>query len=409
MDLDAEIARLLAFAERSRVDAGFGHLDAAGVVPPGAPVELWITCRMTHVFGLASLMGPDRERAAALLDHGVAALLGPWRDDRSGGWFTTLHPDGSPDDDRKAGYAHCFVVLAAATATAAEHPRGPELLDSALTVLRERFWEDGPGMVVDLWDRDFTTCDAYRGLNPNMHAVESLLAAYDVSADPWALTAATRICERVTRDLGPAFSWRLPEHFDTDWVPRPEHNRDRPGDPFQPYGVTIGHLLEWSRLLLHLHVALTRGTDRLADRRGLLGAASALTGAAVHDGWAADGADGFVYTTDFDATPVVRERMHWVIAEAVAAAAMRISVGLDDDAERDLAQWLAFAEDHHVDREGGSWWHEISPSLEPSGTVWPGKPDVYHQLQALWLAQRAAEEPAVSFAGLARRVAATRV
>ncbi|CAB4689441.1 MAG: AGE family epimerase/isomerase [Actinobacteria bacterium] len=404
MDLDVEIARLLDFAARARVDAGFGHLDATGSVPPQAPVELWITCRMTHVFGLASLLGPDRAGARALLDHGVAALLGPWRDERSGGWFTTLRPDGAPDDDSKAGYAHAFVVLAGATATAAGHPRGPELLAEAVAVLRERFWEEEHGMVVDAWDRDFATCDAYRGLNANMHAVEALLAAYDVSGDSWALAAATRIGERVAHDLGPGFSWRLPEHFDEAWVPQPEHHRDRPADPFQPYGVTIGHLLEWSRLLLHLHVASTR--DRAhrvaADRQGLLGAAAALTGAAIRDGWAADGTDGFVYTTDFDGAPVVRERMHWVIAEAVANAAMRITVGLDDDAERDLERWLGFAEAHHVDLDGGSWWHELDADLRPSGTVWPGKPDVYHQLQALWLARRATTgERVVSFAGAA--------
>ena len=46
-----------------------------------------------------------------------------------------------------------------------------------------------------------------------------------------------------------------------------------------------------------------------------------LFDAAVREGWAVDGADGFVYTVDWSGRPVVRERMHWVVAEATAAAA----------------------------------------------------------------------------------------
>ena len=73
-------------------------------------------------------------------------------------------------------------------------------------------------------------------------------------------------------------------------------NRDRPDDQFQPYGATVGHGLEWSRLLLHLEASLADPPD------WLLPAAEALFDRAVADGWAVDGADGFVYTTDWDGT-----------------------------------------------------------------------------------------------------------
>ena len=53
----------------------------------------------------------------------------------------------------------------------------------------------------------------------------------------------------------------------------------------------------------------------------MLPAAEGLFHRAVAEGWSVDGADGFVYTTDWDGTPVVRERMHWVVAEAICAAA----------------------------------------------------------------------------------------
>ena len=36
-------------------------------------------------------------------------------------------------------------------------------------------------MVVEEWDEAFTTLDAYRGVNANMHTVEALLAAADAT------------------------------------------------------------------------------------------------------------------------------------------------------------------------------------------------------------------------------------
>ena len=123
------------------------------------------------------------------------------------------------------------------------------------------------------------------------------LAAHDATGDPWPLEAAARIGDRVAHDLGPAFDWRLPEHFDASWTPQPDLNRERPADPFRPYGVTVGHLFEWARLLTHLDLA-----------RG--GTAAAPAAAALYDraceAWAADAVPGFAYTTDFEGVPVVR-------------------------------------------------------------------------------------------------------
>ena len=108
-----DLDRLLDFAARSRLDdGGFGYLGADGAVVAGRPVETWIVARMTHVFGLAALLG--RERAAELSRHGVAALTGgPLHDAEDGGWRS------STDDDTKAAYVHAFVVLAGSTATTA--------------------------------------------------------------------------------------------------------------------------------------------------------------------------------------------------------------------------------------------------------------------------------------------------
>src|SRR4051812_41849427 len=168
-----DLDRLLDFAERSRLpEGGFGYLGDDGRVLPGRPVETWIVARMTHVFGLAQLLG--RPGAAELCAHGVTALTeGPLHDAEHVGWRA------STEDDTKAAYVHAFAVLAGSTAATAGVPGGRALLDRALGVWQDRFWDDGAGLAVEEWDRAWTRRAAYRGVNANMHGVEAPLAAAD--------------------------------------------------------------------------------------------------------------------------------------------------------------------------------------------------------------------------------------
>jgi sulfoquinovose isomerase len=374
--LEAEGDRLLAFSLASRhPSGGFAWLDASGRPALDRPVELWISCRMTHVFSLGHLMG--RPGCGPLVDHGLKALAGRFRDATHGGWYAAVDSDG-PVSREKSAYPHAFVVLAAASATCAGRPGAEELLGEALDVLLTHFWDDEHGMVVEEWDETFATLDAYRGVNANMHTVEAFLAAADATGDRSLLDRALRILTRVVHDLGPAHSWRLPEHFDEQWNPLLDYNLDTPAHPFRPYGATIGHWLEWARLSLHLWSAL----DAEARPDWMLEHARALFEASVREGWAVDGADGFVYTVDWEGSPVVRERMHWVAAEATAtAAALHAATG-----DPSYAAWYATWWDHlaevFIDDELGSWRHELDARNRPSGVVWNGKPDTYHAFQA---------------------------
>lgn len=378
--LTAETDRLLAAARASATADGFGWLRDDCTPDPDRPTELWITCRMTHVLALGALTG--RPGCAPLVAHGVAALTGPFHDDEHGGWYSTTTPAG-PADDRKAAYAHAFVVLAAASATVAGADGARELLADALAVSEQRIWDEGEGMVRESWDRAFEVDEPYRGVNANMHTVEAYLAAADVTGDDVWLDRALRITTRVVHGFAREHGWRLPEHFDPQWAPLLDHNADVPAHPFRPYGATVGHWLEWARLALGVRAALALRGRAVPD--WLLPDAVALFDAAVRDGWAADGAPGFVYTVDFTGRPVVRERMHWVLCEAIGAAATLAAVTGDARYEQWYLRWWDEAWAHVVDPVGGSWWHELDPAHEVSRTVWSGKPDVYHALQATLL------------------------
>lgn len=376
--LETETDRLLAFGTASAAPSGgFVRLDDGGR-PSLGPVELWITCRMTHVYALGALLG--RPGSAALVDHGLAALDGLFRDAEHGGWFAEVTADGTPRDTDKAAYPHAFVVLATSSATAAGRPGAAALLREALTVSERHFWDDEAGLAVESWDRTFSTLDGYRGVNANMHTVEAYLAAAGVTGERIWLDRAVRILTRVVHGWARENSWRIPEHFDSAWTADLEYNADTPAHPFRPYGATIGHWLEWARLTLHARATITAAGD--VAPAWMLDDAVALFDAAVREGWSVDGAPGFVYTVDWSGTPVVRERMHWVAAEAIAAAAALHAATGEQRFDDWYATWWDYTGTYLLDHDGGSWWHELDAENTVSRTVWAGKADLYHAVQA---------------------------
>jgi len=371
-----DLDRLLEFAARSRLTGGgFGYLGSDGRVVAGRGQETWIVARMTHVFGLAAMLG--RPGADDLARHGVAALAsGALHDAEHGGWRS------STDDDTKAAYAHAFVLLAGSTAASAGVAGGAALLDEALAVWQDRFWDDDAGMAVEQWDRAWTRLDDYRGLNANMHGVEAVLAAADAlpvadQAGKHRLRSrALRTTERVLTDWGWRFGWLLPEHFTSGWEPLPDYNRNRPADPFRPYGVTVGHLFEWARLALHVRSVTPDAPSWLRDgAEHLFAVASGLD----------DGGIGIPYTFGWDGDVVVPARMHWVMCEAIAAGHVLAEATGDAGYRAAADGWRATGERLFADPATGSWHHELTATGEIATGTWAGQPDAYHLAQMLLL------------------------
>jgi sulfoquinovose isomerase len=368
---------LLTFARRSQRPAGgFVWLDDTGNADPDKKLELWINARMTYVFALAHLGGAGD--TLRLAEHGVDSLMTLFHDDEFGGWYDEVDFHGATQDLTKRCYGHAHVLLAAATAVAAGVKGGQELLDEAMAMHSEHFWEAHAGRCVEEISRDWSAVDPYRGANSNMHTVEAYLVTGDVTGDPVWHERATAIAERIIGIHARAHEWRIPEHYDHDWTPIPTYNDDSPADPFRPFGATPGHAFEWSRLLIQL----AAGQDD--PRPWLLEAAEAMFAQAVED-TAEDDTPGLAYTTNWHGEPVVRERFHWVIAEAVLAAeALHTYTGTALYAGLASRWWSEIAE-HFVDDTTGSWHHELTPSMTLSTRTWRGKPDAYHAFNALTL------------------------
>lgn len=368
---------LLSFGHRFPSPGGGSYyLGDDGTPWKERPRETWITSRMTHVYSIGSFLG--HEGSEELVDAALKGLRGELKDVKNGGWYAGVTADGDILPNKQC-YAHAFVILAATSALLAGRDGAKELLDEALHLYDERFWNEEEGLSCDTWNTEFTVLDDYRGINANMHTVEAFLAVADVLQDDTYRVRAGRIIDRVVA-WAQENHWRIPEHFTKDWVPDLECNKEKPDDQFKPYGATPGHGLEWARLITQWAVSTYKDSE---EGKKYLFAAEALYIQAVADAWNCDGARGIVYTTDWEGKPVVHDRMHWTLAEAINTSAVLYRVTGKQKYADDYAMFMEYLDEEVLDHVHGSWFHQLDQNNALLGTVWPGKSDIYHALQAV--------------------------
>ena len=369
--------RLFAFGHRFPSPGGSSwYLGDDGTPWTEKNREAYVTCRMAHVYSIASLMG--HEGSEALVDAAVKGLRGELRDKEHDGWYEGLTPGGGHLSGKQC-YAHAFVILAGTSAYLAGRPEAEELLQEALEVYDRYYWNEEEGLSCDNWNTEFTVMDDYRGLNANMHSVEAFLAVADAAGKEEYRVRAGRIIDHV---LGWAKDnhWRIPEHYTKDWEPDLEKNREKPDDPLKPYGATPGHGLEWARLITQW--ALSTYKEDKESMLPYIKASEELFRRAVEDAWNADGAPGICYTTGWDGKPIVHERMHWTLAEGINTAAVLYHVTKKQEYADAYAAFMRYLDEKVLDHVNGSWFHQMDQHNQVTGTVWPGKPDIYHALQA---------------------------
>ena len=340
------------------------------------PRETWITSRMAHVYSIGSMMGIDG--CKELAEAAIKGLSDELQDKEHGGWYAGVTADGGILPNKQC-YAHAFVILAATSGKLAGVKGADKLLEKALAVYDKYFWDEEEGLSVDTWNTEFTELDTYRGINANMHTVEAFLAAADTLDDEKYRVRAGRIIDRVA-GWAKENGYRIPEHFTSDWKPDLEKNKEKPDDPFKPYGATPGHGIEWARLITQWALSSKLNAD--AEKQ-YIDTACRLYRRAIDDAWNADGAPGIVYTTDWEGKPVVHDRMHWTLAEAVNSSAVLYRVTGEARYAGDYAEFMKYLDETVLDHTCGSWFHQLDEKNNLKGTVWPGKSDLYHAFQAM--------------------------
>ena len=371
---------LLAFGHRfPSPEGGSYYLGDDGTPWKERNRETWITARMAHVYSLGCMLG--HEGSEKLADAAVFGLQGELGDKENGGWYAGRTAEGGIVPTKQC-YAHAFVILAATSALLAGRPGAEKLLQEALKVYDLRFWNEEEGLSCDTWNTEFTVLDPYRGLNANMHTVEAFLAVADATGNETYRARAGRIIDRVI-GWAKKNQWRIPEHFDSAWNADLDCNKDHPDDPFKPYGATPGHGIEWARLITQWAIS-----SHKEDKKGAcpyIEAAEELYTRANRDGWNVDGAPGIVYTTDWEGKPVVHDRMHWTLAEAINTSAVLYRVTGKQIYADDYASYLQYLDEVVHDKVNGSWYHQLDEKNHLLETVWPGKSDIYHALQSMMI------------------------
>lgn len=368
---------LLMFGKKFPSEGGSSYyLGDDGTPWMDRPRETWITCRMAHVYSIGKMLGYDG--CAELAAKAIKGISNELYDKKSSGWYAGLSTNGEILPDKQC-YAHAFVILAGTSAYLADINGAKELLDKALEVFDDKFFNEKEGLAVDTWNTEFTELSSYRGLNANMHTVEAFLAAADALSDEKYRVRAGRIIDSVI-SWAKNNSWRIPEHFKSDWTPDLEYNIDNKTDQFKPYGATPGHGIEWARLIVQW--AMSTETDDKDSINKYIDAAKNLYNTAVNDSWCKNGEPGIAYTTDWDGNPVVTDRMHWTLAEAINTSAVLYNVTKDTKYRDDYSMFVEYLDKYVHDKKNGSWFHQLDEHNKLIGTVWPGKADLYHAFQS---------------------------
>jgi mannose/cellobiose epimerase-like protein (N-acyl-D-glucosamine 2-epimerase family) len=354
---------------------GFFDLDTTGnPLPVDNPVRgIHASARMVHCYSIGYLLG--RPGSGDLIDHGMNFLWNGHRDQTHGGYAWSMNDDG-PADANKQGYGHAFVLLAASSAKVVGHPLADAMLADVTDVLETRFWDSEHGAIAEEFTADWSPIDggSYRGQNSNMHLTEALMAAFEATGERHYLDKAESIADLVIRRLAGSVGFRVAEHFDTDWqIDKDYYHKD---EMFRPAGTTPGHWLEWARLTLQLWTLGDKKHAWMPD------AAKNLFVQAMSLGWDKE-KGGFFYTLDWDDKPAKTNKLWWPMCEG-AAAAHFINQHLPSDSFYEDSYRLIWGTiaNRFIDTKNGGWHEELTEDLAPAHTLFPGKGDIYHALQA---------------------------
>jgi len=350
---------------------GFFDLDPTGKPLHAAnPVRgIHSTARMVHCFAIGSLLG--RPGSDLIVDHGMKFLWERHRDAKAGGYFWTVDGNG-PRDGRKQGYGHAFVLLASSSAKLVGHPLADKMLADVTEILETKFWEEQHGAIAEEFNADWSVIAPYHGQNSNMHLTEALMAAFEATGERRYLDKAERIADLIIRRKAGENGFRVAEHFDGNW----QVDKGYLGDQmFRPPGTTPGHWLEWSRLVLQLWALGGKKHAWMPD------AAEALFAQSIALGWDKD-KGGFFYNLDWNDKPDMRDKLWWPASEGIGAAAFLCEHRPSPFHEEWYRHIWDVIASSFIDEQNGGWHEQLTEDLKPSYTLFGGKGDIYHALQA---------------------------
>lgn len=307
--------------------------------------------------------------------RGIDFLRNSHLNQKTGSYAWTLK-DGVIVDSSNYCYGLAFVLLAYSSAYKAGISEAKNYIVETFDLMEKYFWQGEFGLYADEINFDWSKVSGYRGQNANMHSCEALIAAYEATDEKKyldrALIIADNICNRQSQQAD-GLIW---EHYDSDWRIDWSFNKNKPDDLFRPWGFQVGHLTEWSKLLLIL--------ERHVNIEWLLPRAIELFEDAVEMGWDEKN-QGLFYGFAPNGDICDSDKYFWVQAESFAAAALLAN----RTQENRFWDWYNriwnFSWKHMVDHNYGAWFRILDTNNKKYDNLKSpaGKTD-YHTMGACY-------------------------
>ena len=307
--------------------------------------------------------------------HGIDYLREHHLNKDTGGYAWMMNGKEVTDSTNYC-YGLAFVLLAYSTAYKAGIKEAKNYIEETFDLMEKYFWSKEHELYSDEINSDWSIVTNYRGQNANMHTCEALIQAFESTNEQKyldrALLIAKNICIRQA-GLADGLIW---EHYDINWQIDWSYNKDTPDDLFRPWGFQVGHLTEWSKLLIIL--------ERHSKEDWLLSRAQELFDDAIEMGWD-EKSGGLFYGVAPNGDVCDNDKYFWVQAESLAAAAV-LAHRTGDEYYWDWYEGIwEYSWKHMVDHKYGAWFRILdSKNMKYDNLKSPaGKVD-YHTMGACY-------------------------
>jgi mannobiose 2-epimerase len=360
------LENILPFWRRLTVDerrGGFiGQMSNDLRVQEDAPKGLILNARILWTFSAAYAYTKD-DQDRALAHRAYEYLTHHFLDEKHGGYFWELDPDGAVLDDKKKVYGEAFCLYALAEYVRVfNEPRALRQAADVFHLIEAHAHDEPHGGYFEAMSRDWKPCEDMRlsdkdmnekkSMNNHLHVLEGYTNLLRVWPQPRLAARLRELIDLFRRHILNAQQTHFRHFFDEAWTPRSD-------------SYTFGHDIEGSWLLCEAAEVLG-DKPLLAEVRVL---ATKIARTVLAEGLDTDG--GLFYEGR-DGRITNANKEWWPQAEAVVGFYNAWQLTGDSSLREAAARCWQFIQDRVVDHKHGEWFW----CIRPDGTPDPSQPKV---------------------------------
>jgi mannose/cellobiose epimerase-like protein (N-acyl-D-glucosamine 2-epimerase family) len=211
-----------------------------------------------------------------------------------------------------------------------------------------------------------------------------MLAAHEATGEARYLDRAVLLAHAITQRQASRADGLVWEHYQTDWTPDWHYNEHDRSNIFRPWGFQVGHLTEWTKLLLQLATRLEQTRPEAPLPGWIVPTARRFFEVAWHNGWDRQHG-GLVYGFAPGGEVCDADKYFWVQAESLAAAALLAQRSGDERFWQAYDQLWVYSWAHMIDHQHGAWYRIRRPDNQPySDEKSPAGKTDYHTMGACY-------------------------